>query len=238
MPRKGPERAIKRLEGYRFYVTYPKKYKWIVRTDPGPHKASRSIPLLVLLRDILHLVETGAEGRKVIKAKEIIINNRPVKNPGFPVGIFDIIKIPKINKMYIMLPVRKYKLRPFETDQEIYIGRIDRKYTTKGGRILLGLHNGYVFILPYEEGNKFKRLDGVIYEGKEIKERIPFAEGSYGIVVDGTRCGIHGVITKIIPGTMTQRSHTILKTKDGEITVLTDYVFPIGVGKPVVKLYE
>ena len=59
---------------------------WVVTPRPGPHPKYSSIPLLIVVRDILKLVETGKEAKKIIKAGEILVDGRPRKDHKYPTG--------------------------------------------------------------------------------------------------------------------------------------------------------
>ena len=57
------------------------------------HNKNNSIPLLVVIRDILKLVKTAKELKRVLNEKQIKINGKVIKDVRYPTGLFDIISI-------------------------------------------------------------------------------------------------------------------------------------------------
>ncbi len=55
MGRKGPTRHMKRQQAPTFWTIHRKENVWSINTSPGPHNFGTSIPVTVLLRDMLRL---------------------------------------------------------------------------------------------------------------------------------------------------------------------------------------
>ena len=89
---------LKRYAAPRTWVIPRKKKVWAVRSSPGPHKADSSMPLLIALRDIAGLGETSAEVRKILGNREVMVDGKVRVNYKHPVGLMDIISIPKIDR--------------------------------------------------------------------------------------------------------------------------------------------
>ncbi|MEM4788723.1 MAG: S4 domain-containing protein, partial [Ignisphaera sp.] len=102
MAKKGGSSHLKRLAAPAFWPILRKEYKWITKPSPGPHLLERCIPLLVLIRDVLKLAENAREAKKIIFDGEVLIDGRVRRDFKFPVGLMDVVSIPKIN-MYIRI---------------------------------------------------------------------------------------------------------------------------------------
>jgi len=50
--RMGARRHLKALVAPEFWPILRKEYKWTVKPRPGPHPMERSLPLLLIVRDI------------------------------------------------------------------------------------------------------------------------------------------------------------------------------------------
>ena len=85
----------KRLSAPKTYKIPRKVSKWVVKPSPGPHN-KEAIPLLVLVRDFLELADTGREARRIISSGEILVDGIVRKDYKFPVGLFDVVTIPKL----------------------------------------------------------------------------------------------------------------------------------------------
>ena len=64
---------------------------WTVKSRPGPHPKDRSIPLLLIVRDMLKLADNSKEAKRILNEGKILIDGRIRKDHKFPVGIFDIL---------------------------------------------------------------------------------------------------------------------------------------------------
>lgn len=51
-----------------------KSNKWITATRPGPHNKQQSIPLGVVLRDMLGIVDTRAEAKRVLSEGNVFVD--------------------------------------------------------------------------------------------------------------------------------------------------------------------
>lgn len=236
MGKKGKSLHVSRFHAPKFWMQPPKQKYWAPKPSPGPHPKDKCIPLLIVLRDMLKVADIADEVRKILSLGYVVINGRTIKDRKFPIGMFDIIEIPKINKKWIIIPTPKYLLRPKEIEETIYIGRISQKKMVKGGKILLGLHNGHNIVLPSEEGRKFKRMDSIVYNGTKIIKHLPLKEGMLAIITEGRRSGLIGRIKKIERGSMIRRAHTTLEVDGAAIEVPSDYIFVIGENEPEVKV--
>ena len=58
---------LKREWAPEFWKIAKKTKAWAFSPSPGPHPMKECIPLGTVLRDMLKVVETGAEAKKIIK---------------------------------------------------------------------------------------------------------------------------------------------------------------------------
>ena len=106
---------MKRLNAPRALNLHRKERKWTVRSSPGPHPLETSIPLGLIVRDYLGLVDTLHEAKKVISEGEFLVDGVKRKNHKFPCGLMDVVSIPKMKKDYRVLFNNKGKLTLVET---------------------------------------------------------------------------------------------------------------------------
>jgi len=103
------------------------------------------MPVMVIIRDILQLCDTAAEGVKLLHAREIKVDGRVVTNHRFPVGLMDVVSIPKLGHNYRVVIDENDKLRlvSVPTGKEAWkLCRIENKTTLPGGKTQLNLHDG------------------------------------------------------------------------------------------------
>ena len=153
-------RHLKRLAAPKFWKMAKKGVKWVVRPSPGPHPLKECIPLLVLVRDILKLVETADEGKKIIKRGEVLVDGKIRKDHKFPVGLFDVISIPKIGKNYRIIPNKDGLglIEIGEKEKNKKLCKIVGKTLVKGSKIQLNLHDGKNILVEENKVMKPKAL--------------------------------------------------------------------------------
>lgn len=227
---------LKRLVSPKFWKIGRKIKKWVVSPIPGPHKKFECIPLLIIVRDILKLAEKGKEAKKIIKRGEILVDGKVRKEKGFPVGLFDVLAIPKINKFYRVVPFKK-GLRLVEINKKeakLKICRIKNKKVVKKGKIQLTLHDGKNLLV---EKKSFSVGDSVLIEIPSLKilNHIKFEKMCVGVITKGKNSGKIGRIVKIVQGKATSKPKVICVIENKETEVLKEHFFLLGKEKPLIS---
>ncbi|MCD6522850.1 MAG: 30S ribosomal protein S4e [Candidatus Diapherotrites archaeon] len=236
MARKGEKRVRKRLTAPKTIPVPRKGYKFIVKASPGPHNIEESVPLLVVIRDMLHLADTAKEAKKIIHGGKVLVDGKVVKNPSHPIGFMDVLSIPSINKFYRVLYDRKGRIKLYEiepSNSTFKLSKIKDKTAVKGGKIQLNLHDGKNILAD----NKYKVGDVVKLEIPQMKitDHFPLQKGSIAYVTGGKHAGEIATIEEIVPGTATRKPLVILKSPEKQFETRKDYVFVIGTKEPVIK---
>ena len=65
------------------------------------HNQNNSIPLIVVMREILKLVRTKKELKKVINERGIKINGKEIRKTDYPIGLFDVVSLINLKKNFI-----------------------------------------------------------------------------------------------------------------------------------------
>ncbi|ADB58398.1 30S ribosomal protein S4e [Archaeoglobus profundus] len=227
----------KRLSAPKTYKIPRKIFKWTVKPSPGPHN-KEAVPLLIVVRDYLQLADTAREARRIIASGEILVDGVPRKDYKFPVGLFDVIKIPKLNKSYRMVFDEKGRYVPIEIeDDNLKLYKIVNKTTIKGGRIQLNLFDGTNVL----GDNSFKTKDSILMEipEKKIVDYLPFEIGALVMITGGTHAGEIGRIKDYKIVRSSSPNLVTVEVEGRELTTIEDYVFVIGKKddeKPVIDL--
>ncbi|MEM0303138.1 MAG: 30S ribosomal protein S4e [Archaeoglobaceae archaeon] len=227
----------KRLSAPKTYKIPRKAGKWVIRVSPGPHDKT-AIPLAVVLRDLLQLADTAREARKIISAGEVLVDGVVRRDYRFPVGLFDVVSILKLDQSYRVLFDEKgrYVLKEIEdSDRKLY--KITNKTVVKGGKIQLNLFDGSNILGT----NEYKTKDSILLKipEKQILDHLKFEEGAMIMIIGGTHAGEIGRVKsyKIVRGSGSNL--VTVETPVGEITTIEDYVFVVGKkgsDKPVIDL--
>lgn len=232
---------LKRLTTPKFWRISKKQSKWAVSPRPGPHKKMDSIPLQVVLRDILKLAETGKEAQTALKQRQILVDGRVIKDHAFPLGLMDVLAIPKISKFYRVITTKDgLKLIEIEKGEaNKKLCKINDKKILSEGRVQLNLHDGRNILLEKSE-KSYKTGDSVLLEmpGQKIIEHIALEKGTMILVFEGKDTGHIGKV-KDIAVTKSKEPNKVIFEADGEEDeTIIDHVIVVGKTKPVVKISE
>ncbi len=235
---------LKRLAAPTSFKIPRKGNKFVPSPRPGPHPKDESVPLLIIIRDYLKYASTALEAEKIIKMKNVLIDGREVAEPRFPVGLMDVISVPETNEHYRMIPIYKRGLSLIAIDKEeasFKLGMIIRKTMVNGGAIQFTLHDGrnLLFKNPSSEiktipvGDTFK----IGLPKQEFMAHLGLREGNYGLIIAGSRSGIHGKITKIDKTPKYPAKPLIqIESEIGTVSTILKYVMVVGEEEPWLKL--
>jgi len=217
-----------------------KETKWIVSPRPGPHKKFESIPLLIIVRDLLKLVDTKNDAKKIIKNKNILVDGKPRTDLKYSVGLFDVIDIPKKEKQYRVVP-DKHGLSLIEIpnkESNVKICRIKNKTIVKGGKTQLNLHDGKNILIKDKE--TYKPGDSILIElpSQKIVDHVNMEKGVVAIIAGGQNIGDIINIKEIIKTKSREPNKIICKKDEKEFEAIMDYVYIVGKEKPLIKLTE
>ncbi len=246
MARKGGRTKLKRLAAPITYRVPRKTGKWVIKASPGPHPSWRSIPIGVLLRDVLGVAKTLREVKYMLRKGYVLVDARPITTYKFPVGLMDVIELTPTNEVYRILPAKKHLIYPYKVedggDKNIKPLRIERKTMIKGGVLQFTTHDGRNFLIkPNDELAKLKPGDTLVYDlvEKKIIDSVRLEENVLALITGGSKIATIGKVLEIRkPDPLKPRLVRLHTDVYGEFETIFDYVFPIGREKSVIKLYH
>ncbi|MBU4535151.1 MAG: 30S ribosomal protein S4e [Euryarchaeota archaeon] len=238
MAKMGSRKHLKRYKSPKNWPVHPKEDKWTVKPAAGPHSIESSLPLLIVIRDILGIADNSREAKRILNNGEILVDGHVRKDYKFPVGFMDVIQIPKTGGNYRVLPDEKGRLilHPIPEENVAFkLCKIEDKTIIKGGKTQLNLHDGKNCLS--DESFSAGDVINLKLPEKEINDAIKFEEGNIGLVTGGKHIGEIGKIKEIII-TKSVRPNTVVIETDEKKTFLTlkDYVFVIGKEEPIISL--
>ena len=101
---------LKRLNAPKRWKIKRKGLKFVTKQMPGPHKMDRSIPLNIVIRDLLKYANTAREVKNILNNKTVLINGVRRKEPKFPVGLFDVMEIKDTGEYFRVVLDKKGKI--------------------------------------------------------------------------------------------------------------------------------
>ncbi len=168
---------------------------YVVKTYSNLEK---SVPILIVLRDMLKIANNRKEVKNAIFEKKIMVNGRLERDDKNSMQLFDKITIIPSKKNYQLglSETGKFlmeEIKDNETNNKI--AKIINKRILKGKKIQINLSDGRNFI----SDTKCKVDDSVLvdFKNKKIEKCLPLKEGAQVIVFAGKHTGKKGKILKI-----------------------------------------
>jgi small subunit ribosomal protein S4e len=230
-------RHLKRIASPKSWPVSKKTNIWITKPNPGPHSGKQALPLGVLIRDILKMVDNLREAKRVLNEGNVLVDGIVRRDHKFPVGVFDVVQFPKINTSYRLLldPKGRLVVNVLDVEDPKKPCKILNKTTIKGGKVQLNLHDGTNIIAS----NDYKSNDTVILTlpGKSIDKHIKYEAGNKALITGGTHSGELASITDIKKVRSSRHNMVVLTRNDGtDFETIEDYVFVVGTDKPEFNL--
>jgi small subunit ribosomal protein S4e len=225
---------LKRVAAPRTWPITRKTSKWVVKPTPGAHSEERGMPLVVVLRDLLHLADRSKEIKQILQEGKVLVDGRIRKDHRFIVGMFDTVAIPAINANYrVMIGDNgRFKLVPIK-DPSTKLCKIVNKTTVTGGKTQLNLHDGTTMLAS----NDYKAKDSILIKVPErtIDRHLNYGVGSLVLVADGKHAGEIGKVKEIKVVRSSSPNTVIITTEAGEFETIEPYVFVIGKDTPALE---
>ncbi len=231
------KKHMKRMTAPRRWAIPRKVSHWVAKPRAGPHGKDESMPLSMVLRDMLKACDNSREAMFIIGGRQVAIDGRIVTDHKFPVGLMDVLTLLKTNESYRMLLDYKGRLQlvPIdEKDKGWKLARIDGKTVVRGGKVQLNLHDGRSILLPkdqYKTGDVLK----IELPSQRIVKAFKLDKGSLALLTGGSH-----------PGTLQTIEEYKLRRGSGSNTVtfkegfstVKENVFVVGEKTPEIKLME
>lgn len=210
-----------------------KKYiKFISKPNPGPHRMEMSMPLSVIIRDILGYAKSLREVKFILQNKNVEVDGIRRNDPRFPVGLFDVLSFKETGENFRVILDASGKLELIKIDKQetgLKICKIAGKTAIKG-KVQLNLNDGKNIVT---DDPQYKVGDCVLLELSDkakIKEKISLDKNALIYLTGGKHIGMTGKVVDIIG------NRILYKADEAVIETLKDVAFPVGKDKPLIKL--
>lgn len=238
MAKKGQKRHLKRFSLPSALRLPRKSAVWASKPRPGPHRASECLPLRLVVRDYLGLARTARETGRILAGGQILVDGKVRRDPKFPIGLMDVVQVPKIKKNYRVLYDEKGRLILHEVSQDeasFKLCMVIRKSVVKGGRMQLAFHDGKTSIGEFGEFD-LQDVAKLSLPDFKVEERLAFEKEVLVLITGGRNVGKIGKIQGIQHVKEAQSDLITVKSDAATFQSPKNYVFPIGKEKPVISL--
>jgi len=177
--------------------------------------AKMGLPVLLVLRNVLGLAQTRKDVKKIIHAKQVLVNEKPVRDEKNNVLLFDTINVLPTEKVYRMglSQSGKFELEEIKKkDAEKKITKIVNKKTMKDKKTQLNLSDGTNFLTDIKCEVKDSAI--VNLKDRKIETILPLKEKAKVIVFEGKHAGGRGIINNL------KEKTAEIKMKDKTVEIL------------------
>src|SRR2546428_3280284 len=167
MARKSGPRQLKREPARGFWAIKRKERTWAPNTRPGPNSRQKSLPLVIIIREILGYARTSKEAIQIINSGKVKIDGILRRDHRFPVGLMDVLQIEGAGQVFRILPKPNRGLVPTpisEKEAGFKLCKIIGKRSIEGGKVQLSLHDGRSIILPSQSLDRKRKENSLLEE--------------------------------------------------------------------------
>ena len=237
MGKKSGRGKLKRISAPKSWDIARKEHRFITKPSPGGHALDKSYSLAVVLRDLVGMVATQKEVMQVLTRGEVLVDGVARHDPGFAVGLFDVVSVPKENKSFRLVPSPD-GLVPVDivsTEAGVKLCRVKSKVKITGGHIQFGFHDGRSLL---DDKLAAQCGDTVVMKvpKQSAVETVKLAKGSSALVVSGERAGQVGRIISVKKGTSSREKMIAISLPSGETELPDRLIFAVGTDKPAMEV--
>ncbi len=226
---------IKRIASPVTWKQPRKKFAWSVRSRAGPHSRKSSVPLMVVIRDVLKFADTSKEARNIISRGKVEVDGRIVKDYQRPIGFMDVLSVKEAGISKRVLMDHKGVLIMADLsglDANWKLVKVTGKSVAKGGKIQISTHDGRVILTNEKTVKRGDTLKISIPEQK-ILEVYPMAKETSVYVTGGAHKGTITTIKEINVSKSYQEN--TVESNDNFTTTMSN-IFVLGKSKSEITI--
>jgi len=224
---------LKRLASPKTWPIAKKTLTFVARPFPGPHKIEHQIPISVLLRDVLGIVSTQKEVKFILHNKQCLIDGNVCHENKRPVGLFDVVSLPKAKQFFRVLISKKNKLIAvpiLEKEASVKPSKIIKKTILKNGKVQLSTSDGRSILV--DDAKKYGIGDSLVLNlpDQKITDHLPLKPNMTIFLTAGNNVGLTGTIDAVNGGVV------IVKSGDNVFKTKRAYALVVGKDKPIITV--
>ncbi len=211
---------------------------FLLRPNPG-RDMDTSMPIGIIMKDLLHLTSTTKETKKVLKDGKVLVNKKKIGEVKYPVGLMDVLEVPELSSYYRLILSTKGKITMHMIDEKessVKPCKIINKRSLSGGKMQINFDDGTNLLSDKKD---YKVGDTLVLELPALKpkEHLKMEKGALVYVTAGTKVGVLGTFEGIKSFKGGQPDNVLIKTKDGTIETRKEYALVVGHnGKSAISL--
>ena len=218
---------LKRIVAPKTWPILRKTTKFVSRPKPNGQKMELTMPAVVVLREMLSLVETSAQARKILRGQAVTVNGKRIYDTDSAVGFMDVLSVGGKSYRIMINQNNNLTVVPVKAGEEFTIQKIVGKTGVKG-KTQLNCASGRNILV---EKGAYKVGDSIAVgpDGK-MAAHYALGDGASVLLTGGSHIGKVGTIESV--------EGNVIKIKTGDEVVQTakTHAYVIGKGKPSITL--
>lgn len=216
---------LARLNAPKRWPIKRKEYKYIIKTSPGPHTFKESIPLSLIISNLLRYARTTKEIKKILNEGKITVNNCVRKERSFSVGFMDVLHVSSLQENYLVIYDKKgrFALAPIKKKESSnrILRKIKRKIVAKKGKIQITCTDGTTILT---DKSSYHIGDTIVQslDKKTVNDHLPLQKGARIYVIGGKNVGTIGIVEEI------KDQNIVVKATEEVFITAKRYAFVIG----------
>ena len=239
MGRKAGSKILKRSMAPNFWSLAKKQKRFVIRPHSGPHNLKSSMPLTVLLRDILNLTKTYNESKYVINEGNIQVDGKIRRDTHFPVGLMDVIEIGKINQIYRLVPSNNL-LSPLlisPEEKNMKLCKVIGKKSLNQNTYQYSLHDGRTLLLSSETNISVGSTLKLEIPSQKVLKVLELKKDNLVALIGGQNKGNFGKIINIKSSSISRPQILEIEVNTNLIEAPSRITMVVGKNKPELHLY-
>ncbi len=218
------KRHLSRLNAPKSWPMQRKGIKFVTRPSTGAHALRTSMPLSLVMTNLLKHARVRKEVKKILHEGNILVNGKVRRDYAYPVGLMDIVTVNKLNESYRVVFTTKGKFALVKLDdkeKDLQVFKIKDKTIIKKGKVQLNSEAGSSLIVEKDSYNTRDTIVRSMKDGK-IVEHLVFKKGSKIYITGGNRVGTVGSLEEV------KGNNIIVKMGSETFETAKRYAFVIG----------
>lgn len=220
--------------------TIPRKgTKWVKRPGPGPHAQEQSVPIQIVLRDLLGIARSTREARILARQGSVRVDGKVVRDLDRGLGLMDSLTLAApLDAHYRMVKNTRGKLvlvRIPPPEAGLKLGRVRSKHAVRSGKVEVTLHDGRNLLVaassPYRVGDSLK----IEVPAQKVVDHLKLAPGALAFVAGGSHVGQLARVERVEVRNSSQPN--LVHFAEG-FSTSKEYVFVVGQKIPELTLSE
>lgn len=210
-----------------------KAQTFVAKPNPGAHSLKDGMTVRRLFINLLKLAKIAKEVKTIINSKEVLVDNKKVKDIDMPVGLFDVVSIPETKTAYRLSLDIKGKFIAVEIDAkeaDIKPQKVTGKTIIGKDKVQLNFHDGRNVLQAAKTDVKVGDTVVMDIAKNTYKDVFKFEKGAAVFLTGGSHVGKVAVLDAI------DNLEILVKIEKDVLKTKKRFAYVLGESKSLIKV--